>query len=111
MGKGWRGWGYNQKLMVVSVDIFHILCNTPCIAVYCLELNTTLCRVLASHKHFIKERLLNDPEIKTREQNKTKDITQKEIPMNVAFWLVIQTLGRKKTSCPITSQKLINTSL
>ena len=31
MGKGWQegGWGYNQKFMVVSVDIFHTLCNTP----------------------------------------------------------------------------------
>ena len=26
---------------------------------------------------------------------KTKDIKQKQIQMNVAFWLVMQTLGRK----------------
>ena len=32
-GKGVAGgWGYSQKFMVVSVDIFHILCNTP---LYC----------------------------------------------------------------------------
>ena len=36
-GKGVAGgWGYNQKFMVVSVDIFHLLCNTP---LYCCTLS------------------------------------------------------------------------
>ena len=36
------GWDYNQKLMVVSVDIFHIvIVQYPLVfAVSCLELNT-----------------------------------------------------------------------
>ena len=75
----------NQKFMVVhSFDIFHILCNTPCIAEYCLELNTALCHVLVSHKHSIKERLSNDLEMKTHEQNRT---TNKE---HKAIWLFYQ---------------------
>ena len=78
MGGG--GFVYNQKFMVVhSFDIFHILCNTPCIAEYCLELNTTLCHVLVSHKHSIKERLSNDLEMKTHEQNRTTNKEHKAI--------------------------------
>ena len=34
-GGGW--WGYNQKFMVLSVGIFHTLCNTP---LYCCILSS-----------------------------------------------------------------------
>ena len=71
----WEGGVYNQKFMVVhSFEIFHILCNIPCIAVYCLELNTTLCHVLVIHKHFIKWRLSND--LKMKQKNKQWTLSQ-----------------------------------